>query len=219
MIRVYVFAEGQTEETFVRDVLVPYYARRHIFFDVIVALTSPGHKGGIVNYGKVKPQLERICKNDHSAYITTLIDLYHLPGDFPGKSNPAYLAIGIPEQKADFLEQQLEADINQPNFIANLMVHEYEALLFCQPEKFGVWIDDNAMAIAQLQAVRDSVETPEQINDNPRTAPSKRIKAIMPQYQKTLHGPLIAGDIGLDEMRKQCPHFNQWLSKIEQLAS
>ncbi len=218
MIRVYVFAEGQTEETFVRDVLTPHYARQQIFFDVIVAQTSPGHKGGIVSYGKVKYQLERICKQHHSAYITTMIDLYGLPNDFPGKTSATYPATGTAEQKASFLEQQLAADINQPNLIPNLMVHEYEALLFCQPEKFSDWIDDASGAVATLQKARAGVESPEKINDSPHTAPSKRILAVMPQYQKPLHGPLIAGDIGLDEMRRQCPHFNQWLGRIEQLA-
>lgn len=219
MIRIYIFAEGQTEETFIRDVLAPHYAPIQIFFDVVLAKTSPGHKGGIVSYGKVKYQLERLCKQHHRAYVTTMMDLYGLPNDFPGKADPRYVQVGAPEHKAVFLEQQLATDINQHNFVPNLMVHEYEALLFCQPKVFGVWMDGNATAIAQLQAVRNSVETPEQINDSPHTAPSKRIKAIMPQYEKTLHGPLIAGEIGLHELRRQCPHFNQWLNKIEQLAT
>ena len=218
MIRIHVFAEGQTEETFVRDVLGPHYAHQQIFFDVLVAQTSRGYKGGIVSYAKIKPQIERLCKQDHQAYVTTMMDLYGYPADAPGKNDPKANDINQ-EQKALFLEKQLAADIKQPNFIPNLMVHEYEALLFCQPGKFAICTDEKPEAIEQLQTIRDSVETPEQINDDPQTAPSKRIKAIMPQYQKTLHGPLIAEDIGLDELRKQCPHFNQWLKTIEQIAA
>lgn len=217
MIRIYVFCEGQTEETFVRDILAPYYARQQIFLNPVLAQTSPGYKGGIVSYGKVKHQVERLCKQDSSAYVTTLIDLYGLPNDFPGKKDPAYSTIANVEQKAIFLEQKLATDVNQPNLIPNLLVHEYEALLFCQPARFSDWVDNTSLAVTTLQQVRNSVESPEHINDNPQTAPSKRILAVMPQYQKTLHGPLIAGDIGLDEMRGQCPHFNQWLTKIESL--
>ncbi|WP_270809297.1 DUF4276 family protein [Aeromonas sp. QDB08] len=54
MSRVLVFVEGQTEETFVRDLLVPYFSRLGIYLTPILAQTSPGHKGGIVSYGKVK---------------------------------------------------------------------------------------------------------------------------------------------------------------------
>ncbi len=217
MIRIYVFCEGQTEETFVRDILAPHYARQQIFLEPIIFQTSPGHKGGVVSYGKVKHQLERLCKHDSSAYVTSMIDLYGLPNDFPGKASQTFPAQGSAEQKATYLEQLLAASINQPNFIPNLLVHEYEALLFCQPDKFSDWVDRSSRAVETLQQVRDGVESPEHINDSPQTAPSKRILAVMPQYQKTLHGPLIAGDIGLDEIRRQCPHFDRWLTTIEQL--
>jgi hypothetical protein len=59
---------------------------------------------------------------------------------------------------------------------------------------------------------------PEDINDGLRTAPSKRILAVMPGYQKTFHGPLIACDIGLEPIRAACPHFDGWLKAIESLA-
>ena len=49
MIRVKVFVEGQTEETFVRDVLAPAFAYKEIYFTPILAQTSRGHKGGIVS--------------------------------------------------------------------------------------------------------------------------------------------------------------------------
>ena len=83
MIRVKVFVEGQTEETFVRDVLAPAFAYKEIYFTPILAQTSRGHKGGIVSYGKVKHQIERLCKEDQQAWVTTMIDYYGLPTDFP----------------------------------------------------------------------------------------------------------------------------------------
>ena len=87
MSRVLVFVEGQTEETFVRDLLVPYFAPLGIYLTPILAQTSPGHKGGIVSYGKVKHQVTRLCRQDHRAYVTTLIDYYGLPTDFPDIHN------------------------------------------------------------------------------------------------------------------------------------
>ena len=92
-------------------------------------------------------------------------------------------------------------------------MHEFEALLFTAPQKFAEWTDDAKVVTALAAAVEG--HAPEDINDSPLTAPSKRVLAAMPEYQKTFHGPLIACEIGLDAMRQACPHFNAWLEKLE----
>lgn len=56
------------------------------------------------------------------------------------------------------------------------------------------------------------------INDGYTTAPSKRIVSIFSQYDKVLHGSLVALDIGLDTIRRECPMFNSWIERIESLA-
>jgi hypothetical protein len=48
--RLYLLVEGQTEETFVRELL---------FISPIIVRTSPGYKGGVTGYGKTKSQLKR----------------------------------------------------------------------------------------------------------------------------------------------------------------
>lgn len=209
MSRVLVFVEGQTEETFVRDLLVPYFAPLGIYLTPILAQTSPGHKGGIVSYGKVKHQVTRLCRQDHGAYVTTLIDYYGLPTDFPDTHNQAQDA----HQRVLQIEQALQQDIDEPNFIPNLLLHEFEALLFSAPAKFAEWLDDSE-PVAELEAIRAAFDSPEHINNSPQTAPSKRILALVPNYKKTLHGPLIAEDIGLDAIRAQCPHFNRWIERL-----
>ena len=113
MIRVKVFVEGQTEETFVYEVLVPYFSSRGIYLTPILAQTSKGHKGGIVSYGKVKHQVERLCKEDSSAYVTTLIDFYGLPTDFPGINEKEYQNKNDAFEKTAYLEIAFENDINQ----------------------------------------------------------------------------------------------------------
>lgn len=217
MTRVYVVVEGQTEEAFVRELLAPHYARTSIYLTPIIISTSPGYKGGVVSYSKVKPQLLRLCKQDSRAYVTTMFDLYALPGDFPGKNLAGYPGMGSGQQKSTFLETQLAQDIAQTNFIPNLMVHEFEALLFVQPEKFSEWTDDETV-VSNLSAIAQAYATPEDINDSPQTAPSKRVLTVMSAYQKTIHGPLIACAIGLDAMRGACPHFHAWLQKLEALG-
>ena len=209
MSRVLVFVEGQTEETFVRDLLVPYFSRLGIYLTPILAQTSPGHKGGIVSYGKVKHQLTRLCRQDQGAYVTTMMDYYGLPNDFPGLDG----RVPDAHEQVARLEQALQQDIDAPNFIPNLMLHEFEALLFSAPEKIAEWLDDQAL-LAPMAAIRGAFATPEHINNSPQTAPSKRILALVPHYKKTVDGPLIAEDIGLDAIRAQCPHFNNWIERL-----
>ena len=146
----------------------------------------------------------------------TLFDLYALPTDFPGKAAPAYPAHASGSAKARYLETQLRQDIAEPNFLPNLLVHEYEALLLTQPAQFEQWTSNAKVPATLAQAVAQA-GSPEDVNDSPHTAPSKRILAVMPEYQKTFHGPLIACDIGLDALRQACPHFHAWLLAVEAL--
>lgn len=216
MSRVYVLTEGQTEEAFVNELLAPHYARIGRYLTPIIVSTRPGFRGGVTSYAKVRPQIDRLCRQDKGAHVTTLFDLYALPGDFPGKDKPTYPSSASGRSKAEFLEAELASDIGQVNFIPNLLVHEFEALLFTQVDAFAQWTDDDHV----LAPLRKAIETnaPEEINDGPHTAPSKRILSVMPGYQKTFHGPLIACDIGLDAMRAACPHFDNWLRTLEGLS-
>ena len=216
MSRIYLLVEGQTEEAFVSELLVPHYSNQGIFLTPIIVSTRPGFKGGVVGYMKVRRQIERLCKQDGAACVSTLFDLYALPKDFPGKSSPLYPANGTGRQKADFLEAELAKDLGLQNFIPNFLVHEFEALLFVDLNAFTPWTDDDSV-LAPLHAAR-ATTAPEDINDGLATAPSKRILSVMPGYQKTVHGPLIACDIGLNAIRQACPHFDDWLGKLEALA-
>lgn len=65
MSRVLVVAEGQTEETFVRDVLAPHLFAFGVFLDAKLATTKrvksgPHFKGGIVSYAKLKDDIRRL---------------------------------------------------------------------------------------------------------------------------------------------------------------
>ena len=211
MIRIHVFCEGQTEETFVREVLYPHFIRQHIALNPILVRTSSTGKGGLVTYTKIKPQIIRKCREDKTSVVTTMFDLFRLPRDFPGKSD--LLNTQNPYEKAERLENAVEQDVGEPNIIPNLLVHEFESLLFSNTEAFSDWFDESA--VLELSNDRESFQSPEHINDGPETAPSKRILQHCPGYNKPLHGSVIAMDIGLDVIRKQCLHFDAWLKKIE----
>lgn len=216
MIRVHVFCEGQTEETFIREVLYDHLRKTGVYLNPILVRTGPRGKGGLVRYAGIRQQLLRKCREDQSACITTMFDLFRLPGDFPGKADPKLSGIKDPLEKADFLEQAIQKDIGHRHFIPNLMVHEFEGLLYSEPEAFAGWFD--AESVLRIETDRRAFSTPEHINDGPETAPSKRILQNCPGYEKPLHGSMIAIDIGIDRIRKECRHFDAWVQRLANLA-
>jgi hypothetical protein len=46
------------------------------------------------------------------------------------------------------------------------------------------------------------------------TAPSKRLLRLYPRYRKTSDGPLAIAEIGIDAIRKDCPHADAWLTAV-----
>lgn len=211
MIRVHVFCEGQTEDVFVREVLSPHFQRMDIWLNPIIVRTGPQGKGGVISYGKIKWQIENKCKEDRAAWVTTLLDFYGLPGDFPAMSST-----GDSLTRANAVVAAFQADIGQPNFISNLIVHEFEGLLFSAPQAFAAWFDDVHL-VGSLTVIRNGFATPEHINQGRATAPSKRILALCDAYDKILHGSLIALEIGLDTIRRECPLFDAWVTRLEGL--
>ncbi len=215
MIRIKVLVEGQTEETFVRDNLAPYFYLQEIYITPILIRTSKKFKGGVTRYSKIHNQVFSLCAEDSTCFVTTLFDYYALPSDFPGKEQilDTMPLIQIIEQ----LEDAFAKDINRPRqFIANLVVHEFEALLFSDVSQFKNTVTDEDKDINLLQAIRDQFPTPEDINNSPNTAPSKRILKIFPYYKKVLDGSVVAKAIGLDKIRQECHHFDSWVTRLSQ---
>jgi len=64
----------------------------------------------------------------------------------------------------------------------------------------------------------DQYANPEEIDDNPTKAPSKHIEQLKPGYRKVVMGKTISEAIGIPAIREKCPHFDQWLTKLEMLV-
>lgn len=210
MIRVYVFCEGQTEANFVSSVLAQPVFEYGVELIPLLFSTSTNFKGGISSYGKVKNQVTRMCKEHPQEYVTTLIDYYGLPTDFPERS----LQHGW--QGALVVEREFQDDVNHANFIANIVVHEFEGLLFSEPLAFERLFGESVLA-EQVASVRDAFPTPEHINDSRETAPSKRISGLF-SYDKASDGPLLAAEIGLERICHECKHFGAWVAKLKNLG-
>jgi hypothetical protein len=71
------------------------------------------------------------------------------------------------------------------------------------------------IAPTELERIVLLESSPELVNEGVETAPSKRIMSVYPQYAKTIDGPLVIADAGLDSIRTSCPHADEWLREIE----
>jgi hypothetical protein len=96
-------------------------------------------------------------------------------------------------------------------------MHEFEGLLFSDCASFSRGISRPDLE-GDLRQIRNAFATPEEINDSPTTAPSKRVEALVAGYRKPLLGVFAALEIGLDRIRAECPHFNGWLTQLESLV-
>ena len=146
-----------------------------------------------------------------------MFDFYGLPADFPGREQINFPRFSNGLDKVLHLEAALQADLAFENFIPNIVLHEFEAILFSDVQMFDV-VQSRPGLIRRMEAIRASVASPEDINELPDTAPSKRILQIFDNYQKPLHGTEISLKIGLNQICQQCPHFASWLEKLEALG-
>jgi hypothetical protein len=222
VIRVNVVVEGPTEESFIDNVLARVLWPRNIFLSARL-LGVPGHKGGRPNYARLKKDVLLLLKQDRTAFCSMMLDLYGLGPGFPGTPLPPDLP-GL--EKAALIEDAVKTDIcallpdlrPDVRFLPYIQVHEYEGLLFSNPEEFAECIHHAPLA-EHFRRIRDNFPTPEDINDDPATAPSKRVLAAYPRYKKVFDGTTAAMAVGVESMRRECPHFRQWVERLESLSS
>jgi hypothetical protein len=215
--QLFVLAEGQTEEIFVRDVLAPHLHAFEIHAQPVLIATkrvaSGGkYRGGVTSWTQVEGDLRRLLGASHAVAVTTMIDLYALPSTWPGL---ATRPTG-PRQVVAHIEDAMASRIDDARFLAHLTLHEFEALLFCGPDICARRAANPSVATRMSADVTSSGE-PELVDDGPDTAPSKRLLRVWPTYAKTVDGPTIAAEIGLDRLRNECPHLDRWIAALEAL--
>ena len=171
-------------------------------------------------------------RQESNATVTTFIDYY-------GRKNPnkwknqetitSRMTSGavmtgvekcqlLAEGMADVVASRLKVyNMSATRFVPFVCSYELEGLLFSAPE---VLSQATEIPAEVLQQIVDSFGGfPEEINDNPETAPSKRLEQLSREYTnlgylKTISGPMAAGEMGIDTIRDKCPHFDNWLDKL-----
>ena len=178
MIRLNIVVEGQTEESFVRDVLAPHLATLEIWVRARCAQTGRKRgivfRGGIVSYTKLRRDLALWMSEDHKpeAYFSTMVDLYRLPVDFPGYETAS--KITEVQSRAVALEKSFREDVAHPrgHFIPHVQPYEFEALLLARPDLFARRFPGREKAVSSLCRLVESFGCPECVNDDepPRSA-------------------------------------------------
>lgn len=221
MIRIHIIAEGPTEENFVTEVLRHQLSSQEIYVDARL-LGVPGHKGGAVRWQRLRKDIRELLLGDPTAYTTTFFDYFRMGDDFPGYPYADAKTTGAKRKAVEngivqgLVEFGLSCD-DLSRFVPYVQMHEFEGLLFSAPARFAAGIYRKDL-VGAFQEIRDAYPTPEDINDGAKTAPSKRVEALFPGYQKTVHGPLAALEIELATIREACYHFGDWLGRLESLG-
>lgn len=218
MIRLNVTAEGFSEEKFVSEILRPHLLNFNVYADVRKVLTRKLRKrGGVVSYAKFRNDVTQWIKEQPGAFHTTFIDLYGLATDFPDyKATQGW----EPYKRVVAIENAIKKDIGYDKFMPYIQLHEYETLLFTKPDIMEIWLSlyNKHLPVGKFNEIVQSCGgNPELINEDPATAPSKRILSLCPIYDKVDDGILILKEIGLDNIRATCAHFNEWVTGLENL--
>jgi hypothetical protein len=221
MKRALILVEGQTEERFVKDTLGPHFQTFELYLTPTLLTTKvvkngPNFKGGVTNFDKFEADMRRLLVGaGQGTLVTTMLDYYRLPDDFPGMADrpiPVDLFTSI-----HHVEKAITNHFHDGRLLPFLALHEFEAWVFSCPTTLPQVMADVAKQ-RQFASVCNHYETPEQINERPGHNPAARIVNLFPAYRKTLHGPTATNRIGVQLIRKRCPHFHDWLTKLENYA-
>ena len=131
MKKIYIYAEGQTEERFIKDLIVSHLAPIGIFVQPVVATTKmvkagSNFKGGIGSYYKAKKEILRLLADSSASAVSTMFDYYGLDQSFPGRGHN----LGDCYDRVKYVERALLEDIDDQRFLPFLTLHEFEGMLF-----------------------------------------------------------------------------------------
>ena len=213
MKRLYIVVEGQSEQEFVKSTLSPYLNGKGIFsVSPILIKTSKHGRGGHVNATHLANTINGLLKEtqDTQIIVTTFIDLFRIPTNMPGYDNAQLLSNSIAQ--VEYLEGCLAEAIGDRRFYPYIQRHEFEALVFSSNIGFEKYFTEDQAS--RTEVIVNGFNNPEDINSSPESSPSKRILAIVPDYDKVLFGNLLALEIGIDVIFSRCPRFAMWVSEL-----
>jgi hypothetical protein len=219
-VKLHLIVEGFTEFTFARNTLKPHLARCHVSLDPFMLPTNRkvGAVGGALTWDRFHDNVGRLLKahNSPADHFSTMVDWYKLDPDFPGFEEARKLA--RPIDRVQDVEKAVSQFFGSRRFVPFFTLHEFEALLFCDLSVLSTRMPGHEKEIERLRTDIGSVQ-PEDIDEGEATHPSARLEKRLPGYgkAKVRIGAPAVGAIGLTILREKCPHFGQWLTRLENL--
>jgi Domain of unknown function (DUF4276) len=208
MKRLVFIVEGDTEIILVEKLILPYLVSLgfniSIHAQTITTNRKQHKKGGVGSFGKYKNEIIRTLAQGN-VVVTSIIDFFKLPTDFPSYS--------IDSNRISEIESAIHSEFeNHPDFIPYIQKHELEALMFSEMTGFE-FVIDSIDSLEEINQIMISYPNPEDINNSPQTAPSKRLENIF-KYDKTFHGDLIFEMMDIKRIIEKCPRFASWIERI-----
>ena len=216
MKRLVIIAEGETEESFVNNILCPFFCSKGIYNSIQCFKTKHSH-GGMSKYSYIKKDILNIIY-EKDVVVSMMIDFYRLPSDFPGFND--LKVTQTHQEQANLLETRIKKDLEDSqnqlfdNFIPYIQLHEFEALVFASISGIDFLFERSEMDYNGLMNVIQQYPNPEDINNHPDTAPSVRLKKLISGYNKVLHGIDIINTVGMAELLEKCPRFKTWIESM-----
>ena len=204
MIRLAISVEGRTEEEFIKQVLAEHLWARNVYPDPIPL-------NGNVTVERLASDIARLFRSYD--YVTSLVDFYGFKDKIEDETRDE-----LERRVADAVDGKIGRSWDQSQAFPYVQQYEFEALLFSEVDAFGSLVHAPEGCVSELVKVRAQFPTPEDINDNKDTAPSKRLSGLIPRYNKVADGLLIATETGLETIRAACPRFHKWLAQLESLG-
>lgn len=212
MSRIFVVVEGQTEEAFVKEVLLPYLNDYGVYnvTPIVIHTNTKHYKGGFVNYAHLRNDIISLLKSEgNDAFVTTFVDFFRIPNTIPHHDEISNRGTHI--EQIEMMQKAIDEDIDDRRFFSYIQLHEFEALLFSSNKGFEKWMEEKK---EQTDDIVKKFPNPEDINTSTNGAPSKRLLAIQPNYDKVMQGNLIALEVGIRQMLYKCPRFSQWVDML-----
>ena len=165
MSRILVHVEGQTEEEFVNSVLAPHLydvGYKSVGARLLGNARQRNRRGGVRPWGSVRKDILNHLTVDQTTIATTMVDYYGLPHTWPGREGSG--GKKTLKGRATIVEKAVLEDISgsltgafdRRRFVPYVVMHEFEGLLFSDPNRFAQGIGRPALA-SELQAIRDEI--------------------------------------------------------------
>lgn len=217
MKRLVIVVVGDSEKEFIDKLLRPYLYAKGLYS--VNCFKIKHTKGGLTKYQHLKTDLIN-CVYESNVLVSTLIDFYALPKDFP-KYEEAKTIVNR-ENRLAFLEKAIVEDMEAekensfPNLLPYIQLHEFEALVFSSMDAIKSLYSNEDAKFNQLEQIIAAYPNPEDINDSPQTAPSKRLKnnQLIRGYNKVTDGIMIIEEAGIENVLNKCPRFKTWVETL-----